>query len=373
MKFKLTLFFPFFFTLINAQNLVLNPSFEIYERCPEFISQFDRNIKDWSVPNYGTTDYFNTCSKAFGVINYNGKQYPKSGSGFAGFYAYSPENYREYIQGRLHTRLKKGEKYHVSFYVSLAENSTYSIKNLDLLFTSKEQNIRMDFQENIKIKRLKKEKDFSFFKIENSNYYDNKDKWIKVSFVYEALGFEAFFIIGNFNTNMKTEKRKESSLINIKDKFSYYYIDSVSVTSESNEGIAPKKEFINEINEEEEKPPLKANIVYTFKNVLFNFNETELLDTTIDELDKLFNYLIEYKDFNIEIYGHTDNVGTEEYNKKLSKNRAKVVSQYLIIKGLNFNRISWFGFGSSKPILENNSEQNRAKNRRVEFKLIDIK
>jgi len=69
----------------------------------------------------------------------------------------------------------------------------------------------------------------------------------------------------------------------------------------------------------------------------------------------------------IEIYGHTDTIGTSRRNKELSLECAKAVSNYLISIGLHNSSIKWFGFGSSKPIVPNDIEAQRKKNRRVEF------
>jgi len=68
----------------------------------------------------------------------------------------------------------------------------------------------------------------------------------------------------------------------------------------------------------------------------------------------------------ITLAGHTDIVGTEEYNQKLSDRRAKAVADYLIRKGINPSRINVVGYGSKKPVAPNDTEEGRAKNRRVE-------
>lgn len=73
----------------------------------------------------------------------------------------------------------------------------------------------------------------------------------------------------------------------------------------------------------------------------------------------------------VEIYGHTDHKGLDSRNKELSEQRAKAVADYLISHGLNTSRVQSFGFGSSKPVADNTTEEGRQLNRRVEFKLID--
>jgi outer membrane protein OmpA-like peptidoglycan-associated protein len=74
----------------------------------------------------------------------------------------------------------------------------------------------------------------------------------------------------------------------------------------------------------------------------------------------------------IEISGHTDNVGSLDYNKKLSENRAKTVYQYLIDHGIKATRLKYTGYAYTKPITDNSSEKGRALNRRTELKIISV-
>lgn len=99
------LLFPF---LLFSQNLVQNPSFEKTKRCSEMIGAFDRNATNWTSPTFGTTDLFNTCTKGQVGIpnNYNGLQEAKDGNNYAGFYLYSDDNYREYVQVQLSKKAK---------------------------------------------------------------------------------------------------------------------------------------------------------------------------------------------------------------------------------------------------------------------------
>ena len=76
------------------------------------------------------------------------------------------------------------------------------------------------------------------------------------------------------------------------------------------------------------------------------------------------------KPWKLEIKGHTDNVGSESYNQKLSEERANSVKTYLISKGIEGSKITSSGFGLSKPIASNDTADGRAKNRRVEFIII---
>ncbi|WP_405574368.1 OmpA family protein [Winogradskyella sp. Asnod2-B02-A] len=347
--------------ILIGQNLVLNPSFEDFYDCPRAMSLFHRNVKNWTNPNSGTTDYFNSCSEKMGFENFNGYQKARTGKGYAGIYTYFKKNYREYVQGGLKSTLKRGRKYQVKFYVSLAENSRYALKELGIMMTSKKANFKANT--NINAKHISKHHPtLKFRPIFNKDFYDNDKEWIEVSFTYTADGFENYFTIGNFNTNSDTDKSKARTTKY--ESFSYYYIDDISIES-------LEKEDIKKIDETIEEPIIKVNEVYTFKNVLFEFDKAELLEVSKKELNQLYKHLSENLNLSIEIYGHTDNVGLDKRNKELSEQRAKSVADYLISQGLNVSKIKSDGFGSSQPISDNETEEGRQKNRRVEFKLIE--
>ena len=108
----------------------------------------------------------------------------------------------------------------------------------------------------------------------------------------------------------------------------------------------------------------------TLKNVFFNTSKWDIRSDSYSELDKLADLLLSKPSINIEISGHTDNVGSESFNELLSQKRADAVRSYLIEKGVDFNRIISIGYGQSKPISVNDTEIGRAKNRRTEFKII---
>jgi outer membrane protein OmpA-like peptidoglycan-associated protein len=110
-------------------------------------------------------------------------------------------------------------------------------------------------------------------------------------------------------------------------------------------------------------------IVVEFKsNVLFATNSAEINEASDQNLHDLVTILNKYPDTNIEIQGHTDNTGTDAYNQTLSEKRAQAVANHLI-KDHNVaaSRVSTKGFGESAPKYSNDTEEDRAQNRRVEF------
>ena len=92
-----------------------------------------------------------------------------------------------------------------------------------------------------------------------------------------------------------------------------------------------------------------------------------------DVLNSLAGILKEYNDTRINVYGHTDSVGKQSYNQKLSTIRARRVASYLAAKGVGSDRFSVEGFGESKPIASNKTKTGRTKNRRVEIEILPIK
>jgi outer membrane protein OmpA-like peptidoglycan-associated protein len=112
---------------------------------------------------------------------------------------------------------------------------------------------------------------------------------------------------------------------------------------------------------------IKQGETAILKNIFFITDSYELLPESQIELNKLIEFLIKNPTVKIEIGGHTDNTGTEEYNLKLSNNRAKAVNDYLIAHNIDPFRINFKGYGESKPVSDNNTEEGKALNRRTEF------
>lgn len=105
-------------------------------------------------------------------------------------------------------------------------------------------------------------------------------------------------------------------------------------------------------------------------NIFFDFDQYELKDRSITELNKVIRFLNEKPSIHVEIGGHTDSDGSATYNKQLSLKRAHSVVSYLVEKGINKDRLSEKGYGADNPIRLNDSEENKQANRRIEFKII---
>lgn len=113
---------------------------------------------------------------------------------------------------------------------------------------------------------------------------------------------------------------------------------------------------------------VEEGIVVEFSSkVLFGFDQASLTSASENTLDNLITILNKYPDTNLEIQGHTDNTGASNYNMTLSIKRATSVSDYLKSNGINNSRLTVKGFGEDVPKYDNNTEDGRAQNRRVEF------
>jgi OmpA-OmpF porin, OOP family len=129
--------------------------------------------------------------------------------------------------------------------------------------------------------------------------------------------------------------------------------------------IPPDKEAEYEVRIKLEPPK-----EFVLENVYFDSGKTTLKPNSTSALNNLVEVLKAKSTMIVEIQGHTDNVGKEEDNQKLSQGRAEAVKNYLISKGLAANRISAKGYGSSQPIADNGTDAGKAKNRRTSLKVI---
>ncbi|HQI82920.1 MAG TPA: OmpA family protein, partial [Deltaproteobacteria bacterium] len=114
-------------------------------------------------------------------------------------------------------------------------------------------------------------------------------------------------------------------------------------------------------------PPASQQGAIIFRNILFAFNKADLMAESLPVLDQVVEYLLANPGVNMEIQGHTDNVGTPGYNLRLSERRAASVQQYLTGRGVPAERLRTKGFGLTRPIAPGNTDEDRARNRRVEF------
>jgi outer membrane protein OmpA-like peptidoglycan-associated protein len=116
--------------------------------------------------------------------------------------------------------------------------------------------------------------------------------------------------------------------------------------------------------------PIEIGQVVRLNNVFFDFDKWDLRPESFVELDRVVALLKENPSIEIEMSAHTDSYGSDEYNFKLSDNRAKSVREYIVSKGMPESRITAQGYGETKPVATNETDEGRQLNRRVEFKIL---
>ena len=132
----------------------------------------------------------------------------------------------------------------------------------------------------------------------------------------------------------------------------------------------PVKEIKQAIQEavKEDKKEFTIDFEKLSKQSLFEFNSDKIAEDSYAGLNVVAKFLKETPNVTVKVEGHTDNIGSKEYNQKLSERRAISVANYLIDNGVDKSRVTTEGFGFSRPIADNKTEEGRAKNRRTELK-----
>ncbi|WP_075589922.1 OmpA family protein [Labilibacter marinus] len=219
----LSIIFTWFQSSAQVQNMVLNPSFEVYEECPQGYTNMNRShilIPNWTYPTATTPDYFNECGLGEVKVpdNFAGYSKAKSGKGYVGaILSGSNRNFREYIQGTLDGSMVAGQKYCISFWYKLASGSKFAVDQLSMHFTT--------------AKILNDNNSFLQLTADLTNkeglFLDNTEEWVQFCQVYTAKGGEQCFVVGNFNnydhtnyvvTGRDTKNKKGKS-------YAYYFFD----------------------------------------------------------------------------------------------------------------------------------------------------
>ena len=119
-----------------------------------------------------------------------------------------------------------------------------------------------------------------------------------------------------------------------------------------------------------EMKPIQVGGSFRLNNIFFDFGKSTLKPESYQEMDRVVKLLNENPNMEIELSGHTDNVGSDDFNLHLSHDRANAVTNYIVSKGINSNRITSMGYGESMPVATNETDEGRQLNRRVEFKIL---
>jgi outer membrane protein OmpA-like peptidoglycan-associated protein len=346
-------------TGIYAQNLIPNYSFELYSDtdCPKFLREIDGGWErvggeGWVNSNKNDNETHSVCFKHI----CKDQTYFNSFSGNA-YITYSTKLYKSIypprlFQVELKDSLIKGEEYLIEYYIRSESRSDFAetAKNDVCIFLLKHKyhfelisprlfNSAKEFEEKSTIKEN--------FKITpDILFYENKpvkdfSEWTKVSKKYVAKGWEKYFLIGSYGR--------------VKNRY-FISIDNITLQK------APKNKI--DINN------AKVGEAIVLENISFEPNSSKLTDLSFSTLNQLVELFNSYPNLIIEIAGHTDNIGHNDLNLKLSVNRAKSVVGYLVAKGVDLDKLKAKGYGGSKPISNNKTEKGKRRNRRVEFKIL---
>lgn len=354
---------------MTGQNLVPNGSFEEKSFCPSNFNQHQlKSLPGWSQLNEGTPDHFNACSDKAGVPNNMfGTQPAQNGEAYIGMAVYSPtqRNYREYLTAKLSRPLIGGEMVCIEMWISTADYSKYVTDAIGLVLSNE---------------RLKQERN-QVISIPPSlgnpslHMLDSYDDWVMISDVYTAKGGEEFVTIGNFKIDreLKILSRTRDSRAKEDNRWSYVYVDNVVVKAVKNKSeCSCENEIIKSLVVD---PPLQLSEYEKIKldAVYFDFDKDVLDAKALEQLEEVYALLRKNKAMYMEIDGHADLIGNDEYNLDLSKRRAQRVIDYLIKKGISPERLAIKYFGSKMPAVNDSTEEARAQNRRVEFQVLEKK
>lgn len=120
------------------------------------------------------------------------------------------------------------------------------------------------------------------------------------------------------------------------------------------------------------KAALDSDGRITLYGILFDYDKATLQQSSNDQLQEVLTLLLQYPELSLEIQGHTDSDGSEAYNLQLSQQRSESVLGYLVLFGVESSRLQAKGYGESIPVAPNDTDENKAKNRRVELQRIDL-
>jgi outer membrane protein OmpA-like peptidoglycan-associated protein len=172
---------------------------------------------------------------------------------------------------------------------------------------------------------------------------------------------------------------REAMISTIREKVEEEISDTSSVADQLIEELTdellstvPDSGSYEIVEETIEMIPIRAGTVIRLNNIFFEANKADLKPESTASLDELATFLLENKNIYVEIGGHTNGLPGDEFCQKLSDNRAKAVTDYLIAKGIRSDHVSWKGYGKTQPVASNDTVEGRRKNQRVELKIIKV-
>ncbi len=355
-------------------NLVPNPGFE--DRKPNVAlpkddvdgsAAFRLVIGDWTSPSQTTPDWLIVPQSKVIEAKRNKEliNEPHGGNKMVGILTHNPQSerhdtYREYIQARLTKPLRVGAEYYFEFWVCMDHRAKFASNNIGFVLSPAPMT-RMDAQ-NKWSPILDAKPDYNVAEVIN----EGKREWVRYSGTFKAANRAQYLVMGNFFDNKATIMKDVGRGGTFEN--AYYFLDDI---------------VICELHPEPEKPafvppptlveePMEIGKKIELDHVYFETSKWKLLPESSAQLDELVTLMEKHPTMEIEIAGHTDSRGSDSDNQKLSENRTKSVYEYLIEKGVPASRMAYKGYGEKEPRTDNDTEEGRAKNRRVEFVVTKI-
>lgn len=342
-------------------NLIPNPSFEdLRHKSPDLSVDaylaYRNYIGKWASPTKTTPDLlFN--------INDGDSPMARTGDQMLGILTHNPiskrsDTWREYAQVKLTQTLQAGEEYELEFWVKRHPQANMASNNMGAFLGYKP----------IVLKNYDPISDLELVVNETEIINPNAPEWVKISGRFTAKGKEHFLVIGNFYNNENTKFKEVKNLVEPAWENPYYLLDDVSLK----QIMKPEPVVVAEPEPVFEDIEIKKGQVIRLDKIYFDFDKSDLLPTSNEQLDKLVELLEAYPSMRIAIHGHTDSRGSDSYNERLSDDRSKAVYHYVASQAINPNRLNYKGFGEVNPVDTNETDEGRQNNRRVEFVVLEI-
>ncbi len=219
----------------------------------------------------------------------------------------------------------------------------------------------------VRVKLLERERPDPVVLVKGNVYNKKTNEPLSASLVYETLpdGIEAGNGISNPDDGAFKIVLPYDKNYSIKATADKFFAQSENLNLDSLVKVGYK-----EIHKDLYLVPIEIGQVVRLNNVFFDFDKWDLRAESHLELNRVVKLLNENPAIEIEMSAHTDSYGTDEYNFKLSDNRARSVMEYILAKGIAQNRIISKGYGETKPVVANDTPENRQLNRRVEFTIL---
>lgn len=363
----------------DSLNLVPNGSFEELEGKLRRLGGIEA-AKGWGSPTEAKADLFSESlpseSPASAPKNAKGFQSALSGTNYAGvtWYSYMDKEPRSYLQVKLKKMLKKGEKYCISYYVSLGDLSKYSSDHLGAyvsrIVVNKKDESQLTYQPQVPALQ--------------TQVYDDMNGWKGVCGVFEAQGEEQYLIIGDFAATDKVsagKAKRQRGETRPQQAVAYFYIDDVSVKpvkrlSEcSCEQIDKDKSEYIYGRKMTTDPGLKPYQRVDKSVIYFKRFEKNIDQSMVAQMDTLAKMMLLDPAIKIKLTGNTDLKEVDRVRMRpdltdLDKERAEAVKDYLVKAGIAADRITTTGIKGTSPAVEGDDEVSTSQNRRVEVDLV---